>query len=80
MPRVREITEEDDDPVLRDVFGKEREAFGDLLNPTRVMAHCPPIMLAAKRLSAAVEKSNLLPAQMRALVYLRVATLNGCPF
>jgi alkylhydroperoxidase family enzyme len=80
MPRVREITEEGDDPVLRDVFGKEREAFGDLLNPTRVMAHCPPIMLAAKRLSAAVEKSNLLPAQMRALVYLRVATLNGCPF
>jgi alkylhydroperoxidase family enzyme len=44
------------------------------------MAHCPPIMLAAKRLSAAVEKSNLLPAQLRALVYLRVATLNGCPF
>jgi alkylhydroperoxidase family enzyme len=80
MPRVREITEEGDDPVLRDVFGKEREAFGDLLNPTRVMAHCPPMMLAAKRLSAAVEKSNLLPAQLRALVYLRVATLNGCPF
>jgi alkylhydroperoxidase family enzyme len=80
MPRVREITEAGDDAILRDVFEKERAAFGDLLNPTRVMAHRPGIMQAAKRLSAAVEASNLLPAQLRALVYLRVATLNGCPF
>ena len=80
MPRVREITEEGDDPLLKEIFAKEREAFGDLLNPTKVMAHCPPIMVAAKRLSAAVEKSNLLPAQLRALLYLRVATINGCPF
>lgn len=80
MPRVREITEEGDDPILSEIFSKERDAFGDLLNPTKVMAHCPPIMIAAKRLSAAVEKSNLLPAQLRALLYLRVATINGCPF
>jgi alkylhydroperoxidase family enzyme len=80
MPRVREITEDGGDPLLTEIFTKEREAFGDLMNPTKVMAHCPPIMVAAKRLSAAVEKSNLLPAQIRALVYLRVATINGCPF
>ena len=80
MPRIREITEDGGDPLLVEIFTKEREAFGDLMNTTKVMAHCPPIMIAAKRLSAAVEKSNLLPAQLRALVYLRVATINGCPF
>jgi alkylhydroperoxidase family enzyme len=37
-------------------------------------------MIAAKRLGAAVEASNLLPAQLRALIYLRVASINGCPF
>jgi alkylhydroperoxidase family enzyme len=80
MPRLREIEEPGDDPILKDVFAKEREAFGYVLNPTKIQAHTPGIMKAAKQLSAAVEKSGLLPAQLRSLVYLRVALINGCPF
>jgi alkylhydroperoxidase family enzyme len=80
MLRVREIEEAGGDPVLTGIFDKEREAFGDLLNPTKVMAHCPPILQAAKALGAAIEKSGKLPAGLLPLVYLRVATLNGCPF
>ena len=80
MPRVREIETDGGDPVLRETFAKEREVFGRLLNTTKVYAHCPPILKAAKQLSAAVERSGLLDPQLRALVYLRVALLNGCPF
>jgi alkylhydroperoxidase family enzyme len=80
MPRIREIEEPGDDPILKDVFAKEHEVFGYVLNPTKVQAHTPGIMKAAKQLSAAVEKSGLLPPQLRALVYLRVALINGCPF
>ena len=80
MPRIREIEEPGDDPILKDVFAKEHEMFGYVLNPTKVQAHTPGIMKAAKQLSAAVEKSGLLPPQLRALVYLRVALINGCPF
>ena len=80
MPRIREIEEPGDDPILKDVFAKEHEAFGYVLNPTKIQAYTPGIMKAAKQLSAAVEKSGLLPAQLRSLVYLRVALINGCPF
>ena len=80
MPRVREIDHPGDDPILRDVFAKEEETFGFLLNTTKIQAHCPPIMKAAKQLSVAVEKSGLLPPELRSLVYLRVALINGCPF
>ena len=80
MPRVREIEEPGDDPILGDVFAKEREVFGFVLNTTKVQAHTPGIMKAAKQLSAAVEKSALLPAELLSLVYLRVALINGCPF
>jgi alkylhydroperoxidase family enzyme len=80
MPRIREIEEPGDDPILKDVFGKEHEMFGYVLNPTKIQAHTPGIMKAAKQLSAAVEKSGLLAAQLRSLVYLRVALINGCPF
>jgi alkylhydroperoxidase family enzyme len=80
MPRLREIEEPGDDPILKDVFAKEHEVFGYVLNPTKIQAHTPGIMKAAKQLSMAVEKSGLLPAQLRSLVYLRVALINGCPF
>jgi alkylhydroperoxidase family enzyme len=80
MPRVREIEDDGGDPTLRKVFAREREAFGDLLNPTKVMAHCPPILSAAKALGAAIEQSGQLPKALVPLVYLRVASINGCPF
>jgi len=80
MPRVREIEDPGDDPILNEIFPKERDAFGFLLNTTKIQAHTPGIMKAAKQLSAAVEKSGLLAPQLLALVYLRVALINGCPF
>ena len=54
--------------------------FGNLLNTTKVYAHCPPILKAAKQLSLSIEKSGLLPAALLPLIYLRVALINGCPF
>jgi alkylhydroperoxidase family enzyme len=80
MPRVREIDEAGGDPILTELFGRERELFGDLLNSTKVVAHCPSILRAVKALGAAIEKSGRLSAGLLPLVYLRVATLNGCPF
>jgi alkylhydroperoxidase family enzyme len=80
MPRVREIDSPGTDPILQDIFAKEQEAFGSLLNTTKVQAHCPGIMKAAKQLSAAVDRSGRLEPALLALVYLRVALINGCPF
>jgi alkylhydroperoxidase family enzyme len=80
MPRVREITEPGDDPLLTEAFAKETELFGVVLNTTKVQAHTPGIMKAAKALSIAVDRSGLLPRDLLPLVYLRVALINGCPF
>jgi len=80
MPRVREIEHDGGDPVLAELFAKERETFGALLNTTKVYAHCPPILKAAKQLSQSIERSGLLPASLLPLIYLRVALINGCPF
>jgi alkylhydroperoxidase family enzyme len=80
MPRVSEIEDDGGDAGLAEMFEKEREIFGDLLNPTKVMAHCPPILRAAKLLGASIAQSGLLPKELPPLVYLRVASINGCPF
>lgn len=80
MPRVREIEEDGGDEILKDIFARERDRVGDLLNPTKVLAHCPPILKAAKQLSLSIERSGLLPPALLPLIYLRVALINGCPF
>ncbi len=80
MPRVSEIEEDGGDPILKASFDRQRELFGGLLNPAKVMAHCPPILRAAGMLGQSIEQSGLLPKALLPLVYVRVATLNGCPF
>ena len=80
MPRVQEIEDAGGDPILADEFERERQRLGDLLNTTKVYAHCPPILKAAKALAAAIEEAGQLPKALRPLVYLRVALINGCPF
>jgi alkylhydroperoxidase family enzyme len=80
MPRVSEIDEARGDPILEEIFAKERAAYGDVLNPSKVMAHCPPILRAAKLLGASIAESGRLPKGLASLVSLRVAAINGCPF
>lgn len=80
MPRVSEIEDDGGDAILAEVFAKEREIYGGVLNPTKVMAHCPPILRAAKLMSASIGRSAQLPEGLLPLVYLRVASINGCPF
>ena len=80
MPRVPEIEDDGGNPILAAIFKADRARFGDLLNPTKIMAHCPPILEAARAFGAAIERSGQLPKGMVSLVSLRVATINGCPF
>jgi alkylhydroperoxidase family enzyme len=80
MPRVKEIDDAGGDATLQELFAKEIETFGYLLNTTKVQAHCPPILKAAKQFGAAIERSGQLDPQLRALVNVRVALINGCPF
>jgi len=80
MPRVSEIEDAGGDPALEQMFKAERERMGGLLNPTKVLAHCPPILAAAKALGASIAQSGQLPAVLVALICFRVASINGCPF
>ncbi len=80
MPRVSEIDDDRGDPILKELFARERATYGDVLNPSKVMAHCPPILRAAKALGASIAESGTLPKGLASLVSLRVAAINGCPF
>ena len=80
MPRVTEITDAGEDPILQREFAAERDMFGDILHPSRVLAHRPQVLEAVKKFYASFEVEPELPATLLALVYVRVASINGCPF
>jgi len=80
MPRVKEVEHPEGNPILEEIYARDRETLGDVLNTTKVYAHCPPILRAAKQLGKSIEDSGLLDGQLRALVCVRVAQINGCPF
>ncbi len=80
MPRVSEITESKGHELLERLFSEEKEMFGDVLNPTKIAAHCPPILNALKQLYASFYESGLVPPALHCLVYAKVASMNGCPF
>ncbi|MBS0541603.1 MAG: hypothetical protein JSR47_22750, partial [Proteobacteria bacterium] len=58
MPRISEIEEDGGDPTLKSIFDKQRELFGYVLNPAKVMAHCPPILKAAGALGQAMHAAQ----------------------
>ena len=39
MPRVREIEDDGGDPILKDIFAKEREIFGGVAHRVRRISH-----------------------------------------
>ena len=80
MPRVSEIDSDRGEPTLQPIFAKDHELFGGPLNTTRIYAHRPPVLKAMKDMAEAIERGALVDSQLRSLVYLKVALLNGCPF
>jgi alkylhydroperoxidase family enzyme len=79
-PRVPPIDPARAPAELADLFAEQTSLYGAPLNPTLVMAHCPPLVRGARGLGIALEKSGQLAPELRDLVSLRVAQLIGCPF
>lgn len=76
------------DPIERDeapeeaieYYDRDQERYGAVLNNTKIYAHSVPVLRAVKGLGAAFGEMTSLPLAQKALIRVRVAGLNGCPF
>ena len=80
MSRITPLHRHEADPEAHAAFDQDERAFGQVLNPTGVLAYRPPILSAARGLGRSVAKDGVLPPGIRVLVCVRVAMLVGCPF
>ncbi len=65
---------------VREILEEETRRFGVPLNPTMVWAHHPALLVAYRAWRKAMNEATLIPEALKYLVYVRVASLNGCPF
>lgn len=67
-------------PPVQQILDEETQRFGAPLNTTMVWAHHPALLAAYKAWGKAMNDATLIPADLKYLLYVRVASLNGCPF
>ena len=80
MARISEVNLSFVPAEIRQLFEEQRENHGEVLNSSLISGHRPSIFLANMQFGQAIEESGLLPPGLRALVCVRVAQINGCPF
>ncbi len=67
-------------PAIQEIFANETRQYGVPLNTTKVWARHPMLFDAYRAWGNAIRETSLIPPALRYLVYVRVASLNGCPF
>lgn len=65
---------------VRQIFADETGEFGAPLNTTKVWARHPALLEAFRRWRKTMRETSLVRRELLYLVYVRVASLNGCPF
>ena len=79
MSRLRPLREDEIPEEARIYFQRQQAAFGTVFNSTAFAAYFPEMMIATQELGAAIERGSL-PAQLRLLLNVKVASMIGCPF
>ncbi len=80
MARIPEGPGKPEDPLAREMFERQAAKWGFVFNTSKIYAHRPTIMRGLAQLQAGVDESGLLGADLKALINVRVASINGCPF
>lgn len=80
MPRIPEVPLPAKDPLARELFARNVAEYGFVLNTSRVYGRRPTIMRGMAQLQEGINASGLLEGALKALVCVRVAQINGCPF
>ena len=79
MSRIKGITETDNEDVKR-VFDEQQKRYGFISNTAKVYALRPTIQKGVQALGEGINASGLISPELRHLVCVKAASINGCPF
>ncbi|TAJ90141.1 hypothetical protein EPO44_15090 [bacterium] len=80
MTRIKGVAKEEAPQEVRAIFEEQEKRYGFVSNTARVYALRPTIQQGVQSLAAGIQSSGLIAAELRHLVCVKTANINGCPF
>ena len=77
MARIQGIDPSGASGRMADVYRKQKETWGEVLEPYLVYGRRPPIFLAVRGMWDAFKESGLIDSALATLINRRVASING---
>lgn len=78
--RVKGVAKEEATVEARAIFDEQEKRYGFVSNTARVYALRPMIQQGVQALGRGILASGLIEADLRHLVCVKTANINGCPF
>jgi hypothetical protein len=80
MLRIRGVSKEDAPQEVRELFEAQEKQYGAALNTAKVYGLRPTIQKGVQSLQQGILASGLIPADLRHLLCMKAASINGCPY
>lgn len=80
MLRVKGIDKAEAPAEVKAIFEEQEKRHGSVLNTAKVYGLRPTIQKGVQALSEGILKSGLIEPDLRHLVCLKAASINGCPY
>ena len=80
MARIKGVTEGEANDEVRQIFEEQVNRHGFVSNAAQVSAVRPTIQKGVQALAQGIQESGLITPELRHLVCVRTAHINGCPY
>ena len=80
MARIKGITKGEAPEEVRALFEEQEKRYGFVLNTAQVYGLRPTIQKGVHALAEGIGASGLIEAELRHLLCVKTANINGCPY
>ena len=80
MARIKGATESETNDDVRQIFEEQKKRFGFVSNTAQIFALRPTIQKGVQALAHGIQESGLVSPELKNLVCVRTAQINGCPY
>jgi len=80
MLRIKGVDKDEASEEVRKVFENQEQQYGSILNTAKVYGLRPTIQRGVQALQAGIVASGLIAADLRHLLCMKAASINGCPY
>ena len=80
MARIKGVTKEEANEEVGAIFAEQEKRYGFVSNTAKIYALRPMIQKGVQALAAGIQASGLIEPELRHLLCVKTANINGCPF